>query len=227
MARVVTNRTAPATRRWWADACVASATRWQRVSDHGEEEKRKGGAYRVKDGDEERRGIYPVVRCRNRNGGQHRPGAGHEDQTQAETQNESTTGVGEARGAQPSERPFDPLPDDRNMRPTARTSRSPMPNQKRRFCGSPRALRTVLPTSSVRLKLTTRPAMMRNGRPRLVPAEPPATTTGRTGRCTVRAGDQPPRKATTRSSTITVVVLRRLICTGPSLSGRGEEASGG
>ena len=36
-----------------------------------------------------------------------------------------------------------------------------MPNQKRKFWGSPRALSTVLPISSVRLKLTTSPAMIR------------------------------------------------------------------
>ena len=61
-----------------------------------------------------------------------------------------------------------------------------MPNQKSKFCGSPRALSTVLPSSSVRLKLTTRPAMIRKGRALLVPVEPPATTTAGRGRCTGR-----------------------------------------
>ncbi len=36
-----------------------------------------------------------------------------------------------------------------------------MPNQKRKFWGNPSALSTVLPVSSVRLKLTTSPAMIR------------------------------------------------------------------
>ncbi len=76
-----------------------------------------------------------------------------------------------------------------------------MPNQKRKFWGSPSALSTVLPTSSVRPKLTTRPAMMTYGRALLVPAEPPATTTGRTG---TMHGESPvispPRKATASSS---------------------------
>ena len=63
------------------------------------------------------------------------------------------------------------------------------------------ALSTVLPTSSVRLKLTTSPAMMKYGRALLVPAEPPATTTGSTG---TMHGESPvmspPRKATASSS---------------------------
>ena len=36
-----------------------------------------------------------------------------------------------------------------------------MPNQNRKFWGSPSALSTVLPVSSVRLKLTTSPTMIR------------------------------------------------------------------
>ena len=92
-------------------------------------------------------------------------------------------------------------PMTETISPMANNSSKPMPNQKRKLCGSPSALSTVLPTSSVRLKLTTRPPMMRNGRALLVPVEPPATTTGRTGTMQgERPVMRPPRKATASSS---------------------------
>ena len=89
-----------------------------------------------------------------------------------------------------------------------------MPNQNKKFCGSPIALKTVLPTSSVKLKLTTRPAIIKKGRDRLVAVDPPATTTGRTG---TMQGDRPvinpPRNATGNSS-----------ATSPEPTGRGPGA---
>ena len=81
-----------------------------------------------------------------------------------------------------------------------------MPNQKRKSSGSPRALSKVVPRSSARLKLSTRPAIMRKGRALLEPVEPPATTTGKTG---TMHGDtpvmNPPRNAIARSSPTTEV----------------------
>ena len=63
--------------------------------------------------------------------------------------------------------------------------------------------------STVRLKLSTSPAMMTKGRDLLVPVEPPATTTGITG---TMQGDRPvirpPRKATRSSSPTVVAPLR-------------------
>ena len=65
----------------------------------------------------------------------------------------------------------------------------------------------ALPSRTVRLKLTTRPAMIRTGRRQLAPVDPPATTTGRTG---TMHGEmpviRPPRKATTSSSAIGALV---------------------
>jgi hypothetical protein len=47
------------------------------------------------------------------------------------------------------------------MSPRARSPSRPTPSQKRRFWGNPSALSTVLPVSSVRLKLTTSPPIIR------------------------------------------------------------------
>ena len=83
-----------------------------------------------------------------------------------------------------------------------------MPNQKRRSSGSPRALSNVVPRSSARLKLSTRPAIMRKGRALPDPVDPPATTTGKTG---TMHGEtpvmNPPRNTMARSSPTTEVGL--------------------
>lgn len=75
------------------------------------------------------------------------------------------------------------------------------PSQKRKSSGRCRKLSTVWANNTVRLKLSTSPPMMRNGRRRLVVDEPPATTTGITG---TMHGEmpvmRPPRNATRRSS---------------------------
>ncbi len=56
-----------------------------------------------------------VVRRRHRDGSEHRPGARHEDETEAQTQDEPTTLVGVARGPEAGEGSLDGLADFRNQ----------------------------------------------------------------------------------------------------------------
>ena len=78
-----------------------------------------------------------------------------------------------------------------------------MPNQNRRFWGSPRALSTVLPDELGEAEAHHQPGDDQVGAGPARAAEPPATTTGRTG--TMHGESpvmRPPRKATARSSAI-------------------------
>ncbi len=79
--------------------------------DHGEREQRHRDSGGIDERHEDGRQADTVMGGGDRDGGQDRSGAGHEDETQAQPEHESSALVGVARAAQPGERPLNQLPD--------------------------------------------------------------------------------------------------------------------
>ena len=122
--------------------------------------------------------------------------------------------------AQPAERPFHPVPDRRHDQAQGQDQQQRDPEPVQEVLRQAEGLRMALPSRTVRLKLTTRPAIIRTGRRQLAPVDPPATTTGRTG---TMHGEmpviRPPRKATTSNSAIGALICLDRRCS-VSYSGR-------
>ena len=203
MARAVTASTPPAARRtagrWARITCQPLAARWPSTANTQERHGRTG---RVEESHEQRRGPHPVVGGGHGDGGQDRAGAGNEDQAQAQPENQPAAPAGVAGRPQPAEGTLDPLAHrpGRATRPPERTG-TRLPARTADPAAGPGRSTPCCPTSTVKLKLRTSPAMISSGRRRSVAVVPPASTTGRTG---TMQGDSPvispPRKATARSS---------------------------
>ena len=81
------------------------------LGDHRQHEEGDGDAQRVEERHQERGHACMMVCGRHRNRREDRSGAGHEDQTETQAQDEAASLVGVARRAQPSERPLYDLAD--------------------------------------------------------------------------------------------------------------------
>ena len=100
--------------------------------EHGEHEQRHGDPGGVDERHEDGREPDMVAGGRHRDRGQDRPGAGHEDEAQAQPEDEASPLVGVARGAQPGERPLNDVPDGGDHEADGKNSEhgDPQPEQE-------------------------------------------------------------------------------------------------
>jgi len=92
-----------------------------------------------------------------RDGGEHGPGAGDEDRTEAQAQDESPPRGRRLGRVQAEEGALEDLRDGRHQQADAEQAEEHQPGVAEQVLGSPRALSTVVPRRVMTLKLITRP----------------------------------------------------------------------